>query len=211
MKFRMVDRILAYEWYRSIRGIKAVSFEEYRLRPAIDVQPQLPESLLLQSLIELGNWLLILSSDFTRSSQLASLDRVELHGALRPGEQLLIDVTLTHHDDRTANFTGRGRTAGARASICGDVPNTGNRHAERTREASGLGLQSQILREYAQNDNVGYTNVVRRFGANSHAPAGRDIITVTAWQASLQPLSRYFSPDDLRVLFSEIHRPEEAS
>jgi 3-hydroxyacyl-[acyl-carrier-protein] dehydratase len=148
MKFRMVDRILAYEPHRSIRGIKAVSFEEYRLRAAVDVQPQLPASLLLQSLVELGNWLLILSSDFTRNSHLVSLDRVEFHSALRPGEQLLIDVTLCHHDDRTAHFTGRGRTT------------------------------------------------------------GRDIITVTAWQSSLLPLSQYFSPDDLRVLFSEIHRPE---
>ena len=63
MKFRLVDRILDWEPRRVIRGVKAVSFEEYELKRAWGDEPCLPESLVLESLLQLGNWLVIRSSD----------------------------------------------------------------------------------------------------------------------------------------------------
>ena len=65
MKFRMVDRILAWQPRRSIRGLKVASFEEYQLKEPLADEPCLPETLLVESLFQLGNWLVVLTSDFT--------------------------------------------------------------------------------------------------------------------------------------------------
>ena len=64
MKFRMVDRILEYEPKTSIRGVKTVSFEEYNLKAAFGEPERLPESLLVEAFFQLGNWLVMLSTDF---------------------------------------------------------------------------------------------------------------------------------------------------
>jgi hypothetical protein len=55
MKFRMVDRILSWEPETRIRGVKTVSFEEYCLRSPLGYEERLPESLLVESLFQLGN------------------------------------------------------------------------------------------------------------------------------------------------------------
>ena len=66
MKFRMVDRILAWEPRRYIRGIKTVSFEEYRLKAVFADPPHLPQILVTEGLFQLGNWLIMLSSNFSQ-------------------------------------------------------------------------------------------------------------------------------------------------
>ena len=66
MKLRMVDRILDWKPRRSIVGVKAVSFEEYSLKSPWGRKAALPESLLVEALFQLGNWLIMLSSDFTQ-------------------------------------------------------------------------------------------------------------------------------------------------
>ena len=66
MKLRLVDKIFAWSPYQSISGLKAVSFEEYCLKEAFGDEARLPESLLLESFLQLGNWLLLLSSDYNQ-------------------------------------------------------------------------------------------------------------------------------------------------
>ena len=66
MKFRMVDRIIDFVPQKSIRGVKTVSFEEYQLKSAFGGEPSLPETLIMESLFQLGNWLIMLSSDFSQ-------------------------------------------------------------------------------------------------------------------------------------------------
>ena len=81
MKFRMVDRILAWEPRTRIRGIKTVSFEEYNCKAAFGGDACLPESLLIESLFQLGNWLIMLSSDFTQMGLVVRIERDPLRGA----------------------------------------------------------------------------------------------------------------------------------
>ena len=80
----MVDRILAWQPRRSIRGVKLVSFEEYQLKEPLADEPCLPESLLVESLFQLGAWLVVLSSEFTeRPSWYASRKSVSSVGCTR--------------------------------------------------------------------------------------------------------------------------------
>src|SRR5512133_912918 len=94
MKFRLVDKITSWAPWQSITGIKAVSFEEYCLKEAWREQPRLPEMLLLESFLQLGNWLVMLSSDFQQMGMLARISEVRFHESLLPGQRLQLEVKL---------------------------------------------------------------------------------------------------------------------
>ena len=147
MKFRMVDQILAWEAKRFIRGTKVVSFEEYCLRQSQGTGEHLPESLLLESLLQLGNWLVILSSQFTQLGMVCAIERVEFCSALGPGEQMSVEVSVGDWGQSGMTFHGQGLA--------------GN----------------------------------------------REVVRVQEWRVECGPLAEYIAPEDLRVLYSEIHRP----
>jgi 3-hydroxyacyl-[acyl-carrier-protein] dehydratase len=148
MKFRMVDRILDWQPCRRIRGVKAVSFEEYQLRQALGDEPCLPESLLMEALFQLGNWLVVLSTDFTRMGLVVGLSEARFLGRLRPGRRLWIDVEVRSWRD------------------------------------DGIVLDGQAS------------------DGQSTLALGRRCLAMPV------PLSDYCDADDLRVLYSEIYRPE---
>jgi 3-hydroxymyristoyl/3-hydroxydecanoyl-(acyl carrier protein) dehydratase len=110
MKFRLVDRIISWKPNESITGFKTVSFEEYQLKSFIDVEPHLPESLLLESVLQLGNWLVILSSDFTRMGLVAKITRVCFHDFARPGQRITLKVSLLKQNAEGFLLSGSGHT-----------------------------------------------------------------------------------------------------
>jgi 3-hydroxyacyl-[acyl-carrier-protein] dehydratase len=146
MKFRFVDRILDWTPHQRIRGVKAVSFEEYSLKEAFGDEGRLPETLLLESFLQLGNWLILLSSDFKQMGMVVKLAKVSFHDALRPGEQVQMEVNLRRGRDDGFLLSGEGRVN------------------------------------------------------------GRTIITGADCIAVPVPADEYVSPDDMRVLFSEIQQ-----
>jgi len=106
MKFRLVDRIVEWQPRRSISGVKAVSFEEYSLRSPWGGEASLPESLLMEALFQLGNWLIVLSSDFTQMGLLVRVEEVAFHDPLRPGQRLKMDVDVTRYRPDGIVFNG---------------------------------------------------------------------------------------------------------
>ena len=150
MKFRMVDRILQWEPCRGIRGIKTVSFEEYELKSAFGGERCLPESLMMESLFQLGNWLIMLSSSFSQMGLVVRMNEFRFIGSLRPGQCLLMEVNA------------------------------------RSWRPDGMVLDGRAL--------VGDTIIAN----------GKGCLALPV------DLSDYYDPDDLRVLFSEIYKPDEA-
>ena len=112
MKFRLVDKILDWTPYGRIRGLKAVSFEEYCLKEPFGDEPRLPETLLLESFLQLGNWLLLLSSDFQTMGVAVRLSEIHFHGYLRPGQRVTMDVALTRRHKEGFELAGEGRVDG---------------------------------------------------------------------------------------------------
>lgn len=147
MKFRFVDRITSWQSHERITGLKAVSFEEYSLKDAFGDEPRLPEMLLLESILQLGNWLILLSTDFQQMGTIIRIHEARFHGALRPGNVVRMEVAMLRHHDDGFELTGEGRVDGQLV-------------------ISGRGCLAAPL-----------------------------------------PAADYYNPDDLRVLFSEIHRP----
>jgi 3-hydroxymyristoyl/3-hydroxydecanoyl-(acyl carrier protein) dehydratase len=109
MKFRFVDKITSWSPYGQITGIKAVSFEEYCLKDAFGEVPRLPETLLLESFLQLGNWLILLSSDFETMAMAVRISQVSFREPLRPGRQLRMTVSLTRQRADGFEFSGEGR------------------------------------------------------------------------------------------------------
>lgn len=118
MKFRMVDRILAWEPRRMIRGIKVVSFEEYELRVPLGDEPCLPESLAMESLFQLGNWLVMLSTDFSQMGLVVRFEEIQFLDRLRPGAHLRMQADVRSWRDDGILFDGRA-TAGSRTIVVG--------------------------------------------------------------------------------------------
>ena len=109
MKFRMVDRITGFQPRESIRGVKTVSFEEYQLKAPLRDEPCLPESLLMESVFQLGNWLIMLSSDFSQMGLLVRVQQVQFHGLVRPGRSVEMDVRVKRYRDDGVLFDGQAR------------------------------------------------------------------------------------------------------
>ena len=148
MKFRMVDRIIDYESRKNIRGIKTVSFEEYQLKSAFDVEHYLPESLIMESLFQLGNWLIMLTSDFSQMGLLIRTNKIEFEQPPGPGQSMLMEVQVRSFRDDGILFDGQAS------------------------------LNQQIIAR-----GKGY------------------LVTPVK-------LAQYYDPEDLKVLFSEIYRPD---
>lgn len=107
MKFRMVDRIVDYECCKSIRTAKTVSFEEYQLKSPFGDRPCLPESLLLESLIQSGLWLVVLSSDFTKMGLLVRAREVRFIEPVSPGQTMFLDIRARTYSRDEVLFDGQ--------------------------------------------------------------------------------------------------------
>jgi 3-hydroxyacyl-[acyl-carrier-protein] dehydratase len=118
MKFRLVDKITSWTAWQNITGVKAVSFEEYSLKEAFADQPRLPEMLLLESFLQLGNWLVMLSSDFRQMGMVARISEARFHDSLMPGQRLRLEVNLVRRRENGFELAGRGQ-AGGRDVISG--------------------------------------------------------------------------------------------
>ena len=112
MKFRMVDRILSWEPRTRICGTKTVSFEEYNCKAAFGGDACLPESLLVESLFQLGNWLIVLTSDFTQMGLVVRMSEIRFEDQVRPGSSLRLEVEAAAYRSDGVLLNGR--------ALCGD-------------------------------------------------------------------------------------------
>jgi len=112
MKFRFVDKIIRWRPYQSITGLKAVSFEEYNLKEAFGGDAHLPESLLLESFLQLGNWLFWLSSDFAEMALVVRITSVQFHHGLMPGQTVRMEVTLERRHEHGYELAAAGTVNG---------------------------------------------------------------------------------------------------
>ena len=112
MKFRLVDKIVAWTPHERIVGLKSVSFEEYSAKEIFGDEPRLPETLLLESFLQLGNWLIILSSDFNEMGMLVRLTEVRFHDFLLPAQQVRMQVTLSRRREDGFELSGEGQVQG---------------------------------------------------------------------------------------------------
>jgi 3-hydroxymyristoyl/3-hydroxydecanoyl-(acyl carrier protein) dehydratase len=118
MRFRFVDRILDWAPHERIRGTKTVSFEEYNLKEPFGDRPHLPETLALESFLQLGNWLVLLSTDFRQFGLITRIGTVQFDRSIGPGQQLVMELNVVRRRSEGWEIAGTGWVDG-RVAMCG--------------------------------------------------------------------------------------------
>ena len=107
MKFRFVDKILGYKEHEYIEGLKAVSLEECLLLKQMDIKEGFPETLMIESIFQLGNFL-IYKSFHNKLALLTMFDKIEVQRALAPGDIMTMRVNIDSVIDNSVRLNGIG-------------------------------------------------------------------------------------------------------
>lgn len=102
MRFYLLDRIVAYNQWKSIHAQKLISRNEPFLEGEI-----FPSALVLEALCQAGSWLLLLSSDLRQRAALLSIGSVGYLRDVAVGAVLEIEGQVESVSAETAVFSGR--------------------------------------------------------------------------------------------------------
>jgi 3-hydroxymyristoyl/3-hydroxydecanoyl-(acyl carrier protein) dehydratase len=94
MRWRLLDRVTRLDDWTFARGTKAVSFEEYTLREPFGREGTLPETMVLESCVELLRWLVAHSSDFALTCALAEVSCYDMADEAGMGDCLQVETTV---------------------------------------------------------------------------------------------------------------------
>jgi hypothetical protein len=116
MKWRLVDRVVAFAPWEQISAAKALSFEETTLLERWGREGDVPPALLLESCVEAARWLVAVSSGFTRTAALSQCDRFEF-GPVGPAVTLTVSVSVTSRSAERLEVRAECRAPGRREPV----------------------------------------------------------------------------------------------
>src|SRR5215467_9491156 len=94
MRYCMVDRFLEFERGKRAVAVKNVTLSDDLTTEYQPGQPFLPTSMLLESIAQAGGILLMSSLNNLGQAMLAKISSFRCHEMARPGDQIVIEVTL---------------------------------------------------------------------------------------------------------------------
>jgi len=116
MRFYLVDRILELEPHKRIVGIKNLALAEEYLADHFPAYPVLPGVMMLEALVQSAAWLVRASTDFAKTLVLLrEAKNVRFGSFVRPGGQLVMEVTALEIGATGSRFKAEGRCEGQMA------------------------------------------------------------------------------------------------
>ena len=109
MRFLLIDRILEYHKSESAIGIKDIAMSEDFLAEHFPRFPVMPGVLQLEAISQLASWLVFVSKDFAMKGTLSELKNIKFKDFVRPGDQLIIEVTFKAMDSEGVTFDAKAR------------------------------------------------------------------------------------------------------
>src|SRR5579859_2755119 len=106
MRFHLIDRVDAWEPFRSVRARKLTSYSEEYWETTAD-GPIMPPPLVLEALCQAGTWLVMLSTDVRKRAALLSVGSVDFLGDVRPGDVLELHGSVDSVGDEVAVVSGQ--------------------------------------------------------------------------------------------------------
>ncbi|HSB02985.1 MAG TPA: 3-hydroxyacyl-ACP dehydratase FabZ [Anaerolineales bacterium] len=106
MRFILIDRILELHPDESAIGVKNVTMSEDFLAHHFPHRPIMPGVLIVESMVQLADWLIRASSDFKMIGLATAFDRMKFRNVVRPGDQMKVKVSLTSQQGDLASFKG---------------------------------------------------------------------------------------------------------
>ena len=98
MRFLLFDKIVSYEKGKRGTGIKNVTLGEDFLIKHYDRFPIMPESLIIESLAQVGGWIISVSSNYRYAAIMVMVEGVKFYRPVTPGDQLLLSVEIGEID-----------------------------------------------------------------------------------------------------------------
>jgi 3-hydroxyacyl-[acyl-carrier-protein] dehydratase len=120
VRFHLIDRIDAWEPGRRIRGAKLTSRSEAFWRPGPGGE-EMPEVLVLESLLQAGTWLVMLTTQRRKRAALLSVGSARFCGAVVPGDVLEIEVEIASMTDEAVLVSGHVTVDGRPVLEAADV------------------------------------------------------------------------------------------
>jgi 3-hydroxyacyl-[acyl-carrier-protein] dehydratase len=79
--------------------------------------PVMPGMLILEAMIQLGSWLIAVSTDFKLKGILAQVERAKFKSLVRAGDKIEMDVSITRTAEEQVFFSGKAKVDGSLTSI----------------------------------------------------------------------------------------------
>ena len=120
MRYFLLDKITAFEPGKRACGIKCVTLTDDILHDHFPDQPLLPGALLLESMSQLGGFLVELSFHSgdgpVRRAVLAQIKDAKFHRACGPGDRIEIEALLTSKLENAARVAAKASVDGERVA-----------------------------------------------------------------------------------------------
>ena len=107
MNFEYVDRVFELEKFKSIRGLKNVTRNEPFFYWLPDGRRVLSPAVISEALGQLGGWLEIVSTDYTKQPVFLADEKTEYLGYAKAGDQIDLEVEVLDFDEETVFTRGR--------------------------------------------------------------------------------------------------------
>ncbi|MCB1193935.1 MAG: hypothetical protein H7A23_13290 [Leptospiraceae bacterium] len=107
MKWRFVDKIIFFESWKRIKALKAVSLEEYYILKPLGREGILPETLLMESSLQLARWFLEKSSEFTLSFVDFEIENFTIIEEVLMGESITMEVEMESKNPKEMTFLSK--------------------------------------------------------------------------------------------------------
>lgn len=107
MRWHLVDKITKIVPWKKALGVKVVSFEEYSLKKRWGEKGALPQSLLIESVLQLGAWLIIYSSDFKIQPFIVKIGKIDFKDNAVMGQILDLEVSIDSRNENGVIMSGR--------------------------------------------------------------------------------------------------------
>jgi 3-hydroxyacyl-[acyl-carrier-protein] dehydratase len=106
MRFILIDRIIELHPDQSAIGVKNVTMSEDFLAHHFPHRPIMPGVLIVESMVQLADWLIRASSEFKLIGLATAFDRIKFRNVVRPGDQMKVKVSQTSRQGTLASFKG---------------------------------------------------------------------------------------------------------
>jgi len=99
MRFYLFDKIIEFESNERCVGVKSVSLSEDFFKEHYSRSPIMPESLVLESIGQVGSWATAASNDFEAVSVLLKVGSFKSFKSVVPGDMLRLEVDILSNND----------------------------------------------------------------------------------------------------------------
>jgi len=107
VRFLLIDRILELESGKRATGIKNVTMSEDYLTHHFPDRPILPGTLIIESLVQLADWIIREHGDFSQIGLATGFNRLKFRRVIRPGDQLRLEAEIVSMSEDEAQVKGK--------------------------------------------------------------------------------------------------------